>query len=555
MYDLSILIPSKNEEWLARTVDDILLHIEGNTEIIVVLDGWEIPVPDLGNDPRVTIITHNKSLGQRASVKEAARLSKSKYIAKVDAHCSFDQGFDVKMLDAFKITGDDVVMAPTMRNLHCFNWLCCNGHRRYQGPSGDCEECGEKTEKEVVWIAKTNPQSSSFCFDETPHFQYNNQWKKNKVYQEQIQKDGLVESMSLQGSFYMCSRERYFALDLDDESLGSWGSSGIESSCKFWLSGGRVVINTNTYYAHLFRTQADFGFPYKQDSNQVQGAKQKVKELFFDNKWHLQTRPLSWLLEKFAPVPGWSEPMLHKIKEWPLQNTTESRSTVGVLYYTDNCLDDEIALPVRDQIKRSLPKDAKLVSVSLKPIDFGQNIVINKERGILTMHEQILAGLEALDTDYVFFCEHDVLYHQSHFDFVPPDSDRFYYNGNIWRVRQSDGFAVSYDHKSLSQICANRKKLIEEYKIRVEELRKAIPNKMSYEPGTRSKESGGFSDNKAEFFYSDCANIDIRHDGNLTRSKWRQEDFRSMRSCRNWKETFVGEIEGWENLDSLVKNS
>ena len=46
-YDLSILIPARNEMFLARTIEDILTNIEGNTEIIAILDGcWaDPPIP------------------------------------------------------------------------------------------------------------------------------------------------------------------------------------------------------------------------------------------------------------------------------------------------------------------------------------------------------------------------------------------------------------------------------------------------------------------------------------------------------------------------------
>ena len=40
---------------------------------------------------------------------------------------------------------------------------------------------------------------------------------------------------------------------------------------------------------------------------------------------------------------------------------------------------------------------------------------VKAQRGIVTMFRQILAGLEALDTEYAFCVEHDVLYHPSHF--------------------------------------------------------------------------------------------------------------------------------------------
>ena len=60
---------------------------------------------------------------------------------KCDAHCAFDQGFDVKMLDDMQ---PDWTMVPMMYNLHVFDWVCQEcGHRQYQGPTPDsCEECG-----------------------------------------------------------------------------------------------------------------------------------------------------------------------------------------------------------------------------------------------------------------------------------------------------------------------------------------------------------------------------------------------------------------------------
>jgi len=48
MTDLTILIPARNEIFLLNTIQDILQHIEGDTEIIAVLDGaWaDPPIPD-----------------------------------------------------------------------------------------------------------------------------------------------------------------------------------------------------------------------------------------------------------------------------------------------------------------------------------------------------------------------------------------------------------------------------------------------------------------------------------------------------------------------------
>jgi len=112
----------------------------------------------------------------------------------------------------------------------------------------------------------------------------------------------------------MCTKEMYQKLDVCDEELGSWGSQGIEVACKFRLSGNRVLVNKKTWYAHCFRTKNVFGFPYKLSGRQVQSAKHKVKDLFFNHKWPQQKRSLRWLVEKFWPVPEWTKKDLELLK-------------------------------------------------------------------------------------------------------------------------------------------------------------------------------------------------------------------------------------------------
>lgn len=316
--DLSILIPSRNEMFLARTIEDILSNIEADTEVIAVLDGaWaDPPIPQ---NARVNVIYVPESVGQRAATNLAAKLSKAKYVMKIDAHCAFDKGFDRKMLEAFKVTGDNVTMVPIMRNLWAFDWKCYHcGWKKYQGPTPQkCEQCGkgDKIRRKMVWIGKHNPQSTSYCFDSTPHFQYFEDWKHRPQYEKDKLELGLTETMSIQGSCWMLTREKYWQLEVCDENFGSWGSQGIEVACKTWLSGGKVLVNHKTWYAHMFRTQGgDFGFPYPISARDQAKAKSYARNLFFDNNWPKQVRPLSWLVEKFWPVKGWLEEDLQKLK-------------------------------------------------------------------------------------------------------------------------------------------------------------------------------------------------------------------------------------------------
>lgn len=316
-YDLSILIPARNEMFISNTVEDILKNKRGKTEIIVGLDG-EWANPGISDHPDVRILYVSESIGQRAMTNKLARMSKSKYVAKCDAHTAYDEGFDVKLMEAMK-GHDNWTVVPTMRNLHAFDWKCMDcGKKYYQGPTPGthkgiekCDDCGKLNfKRKVIWYPKPSPQSTSYCFDPEPHFQYFNNFRKRPE-----GKGDITPTMSLQGSFFMLTREKYWELNICDENFGSWGSQGIEVACKTWLSGGEVMVVQTTWYAHMFRTQGgDFSFPYRQEQSKVDTAKKTAKVLFFDGNWEKQIHPVSWLVEKFWPVDHWTDADLAKLK-------------------------------------------------------------------------------------------------------------------------------------------------------------------------------------------------------------------------------------------------
>ena len=137
----------------------------------------------------------------------------------------------------------------------------------------------------------------------------------------------------------------------------------------------------------------------------------------------------------------------------------------GIIYFSDNRPEPHILTMVHKELaKANLP----IVSVTLKPMNFGQNIVLDLERGWETYFKQILTALKASSSEFVFFCEHDVLYHTSHFEFTPPSRDTFYYNVNVWRWDFSNDKVITYDHfRSVSGICVSREKAIEHYEKRL----------------------------------------------------------------------------------------
>lgn len=203
----------------------------------------------------------------------------------------------------------------------------------------------------------------------------------------------------------------------------------------------------------------------------------------------------------------------------------------GIIYYTDNKLSDKLNTIVRFGIKEAyLP----IVSASLKPIDFGKNIVIDRERGYETYFMQILAALEASESDIIFFCEHDVLYHPSHFDFTPKDKNTFYYNHN-WIKIGKDGRAVTWEADQVSGLCAYRDISIEFYKDRLSQVQSGKFDRR-YEP---------MSGHGSKSWRSPFPNIDIRHDKNLTKSKWSLDDFRDKSTSKGFREMKIEDIPGW----------
>ena len=299
--DLSILIPARNEEFLKNTVDDLLKNIKGNTEIIISSDGdW--PDPPLQDNKKVTLLYFPESIGQRAGQNQCARFSKAKWVMKLDAHCSVDEGFDVKMMEAMK-GHDNWTMVPTMRNLHVFDWNCrvCN-KKWYMGPDPiKCEnpDCDSRDFiKRLVWKPRRGTRNTAYRFNKELRFKY---WKEYR--EKQI--GDIVDTLSLQGSCFMCTRERYWSLELCDESWGSWGQQGSEVALKTWLSGGEVKCNTNTWYAHMFRTRPGFTFPYPNSGKDQMRARRICQDIFLHDKWPKAKHTLQWLLDKFAPVPDW----------------------------------------------------------------------------------------------------------------------------------------------------------------------------------------------------------------------------------------------------------
>jgi hypothetical protein len=138
----------------------------------------------------------------------------------------------------------------------------------------------------------------------------------------------------------------------------------------------------------------------------------------------------------------------------------------------------------------------------------------------------------------VFMCEHDVLYHPSHFEFTAgPRDDTFYYNTHVFRVRE-DGFAVrTADCRQTSGLCAGRELLVQHYRERVRRVeQEGFSRRMGFEPGTHRR-AERVDDYGSERWESAFPNLDIRHGNALTPSRWSPDQYRNKRYAEGWTET------------------
>lgn len=287
---LTIIIPARNELYLQQTIDDLLLKASGDVEVIVVLDGYWPQVP-LKVNPRLVAI-HRERRGMRAGINSAVAISKGKYIMKVDAHCMFPPGFD-EVLESY-CDGDWVVIP-----------------RRY---SLDLETWNVKHKQFIDYEYLGWPYDGKLEVHGSTVGLHARAWDART--EERI--DRLIdENMTFQGSCWFTTREHFEKRIgyLQDDGYGTFIGEPQEIGLKTWLGGGRIMTNKRTYYAHLWKGkpyraahQEALGIPYTRiGMSELKTGNAFSVDYWIHDRWKERKHDLSWLIERFWPVPSWPE--------------------------------------------------------------------------------------------------------------------------------------------------------------------------------------------------------------------------------------------------------
>jgi glycosyltransferase involved in cell wall biosynthesis len=290
--DVSVIIPARNEKYLQETINDILSKARSEIEIIVSLDGYW-PEPPLKDDKRVTVIHSSKPRGMRTAINAAADIAKGKFLLKCDAHCAFEEGFDIKMAADC-----------------CRNWL--EVPVRYSLDIDKWERTGKKYEFEYI-----------SCEDL--------KGRKWPEFTERVKGQIYPDLMTFQGSCWFMHRQYFYDIGcLDDVNYGSMGREAQELSLKVWLGGGQCKVNRNTWYAHWSKPKSILG---------MKAEKEKSVKYAVDYwKNYKGKYDINWLVHKFAPVPTWDLPtvkesgkdeVIMRDTNTPATNLTDSTNAIS----------------------------------------------------------------------------------------------------------------------------------------------------------------------------------------------------------------------------------
>lgn len=280
MPKVSVLIPARNEQFLHKTITDILTKSRGDIEVIAVLDGYW-PTPPLTEDPRVTLIHRGKSQGMRPAITSAASIAKGQYFLKLDAHCMVDEGFDVKLVEDYH--EDNWVVVPRRHSLEPEAWTF--------------KETGKKP---------VDYHYLSYPFENKPGAGlHGTVWNARRAERMDILID---EEMSSQGSCWFMSRKHWETLiyPMDVERYGNFIQEFQEVGLKTWLSGGKVMVNKKTWYAHLHKGST-YGRGYWISKNEMNEGSLAAIDYWMNNRWEERIHDIEWFIDKFWPVPGWPE--------------------------------------------------------------------------------------------------------------------------------------------------------------------------------------------------------------------------------------------------------
>lgn len=248
---VSVVMPARETErpHISKTIDSLCETAKGKIELIVVEDGWHKEFSG------ATVISFDEIVGQRKAVNEGVKKASGEYIFRLDPHCLMSPDWDVRLKESCK---NKTIVTCVFDHL------------------------------DKDWKPLGRDAGAGYLTGDLT-FRYIRHWIP--LSQRKIEE----ETMAFSGGAWMIRKDYYWQLGGHDESLGGHGNVGSEWSLKCWLTGGRVIVRTDTICYHLFRAK----LPYPIDPVRRKRAKGQLYKQWVLGEDLRRTKPVEWLLYKF----------------------------------------------------------------------------------------------------------------------------------------------------------------------------------------------------------------------------------------------------------------
>ena len=268
-----MIIPSRNEKYLAKTVDDIFAKTRGKIEVIVILDEQD---QKLTSRPNLIIQKKIGPPGMKSAINQGVKVASGEYIMKTDAHCMFGEGFDKILIENHQ---DNWIQIPRRYSLQVETWSI-----KPNRPSVDYEYF-------------------LYPFAEVTSVRTGGKWHQRAQDRKELLID---ETMVFQGSCWLMKKDYYnnvCRLEINPETKDEFVLEPEELAFKSWLSGGKVMVNKKTWYAHYYKDQGFRG--YFLDKRSMRKQRIFHIDYWMHDKWPKATKKMEWFVNQFMPIPGW----------------------------------------------------------------------------------------------------------------------------------------------------------------------------------------------------------------------------------------------------------
>jgi len=191
-------------------------------------------------------------------------------------------------------------------------------------------------------------------------------------------------------------------------------------------------------------------------------------------------------------------------------------SDLTVVYYTANVISDYFAKNTQKQLIEAIGS-LPLITVSKKPMNLGENIVVDSPRSHFNIYRQAMIGAKAAKTKYIAMAEDDVLYSPAHFQYRPRNAP-FAYNLGYWGIYTWQDPPI-YNYKgrrNLDSLICPRDAFIEAMEERFAKYPNDEADKDLWaEPGKYERQLG-VTVRESESFYTQPPNIKFSHKTELS---------------------------------------